>query len=376
MTKYVSSFFAPIYEKWALSNKKSLPKLDKLIDAIYHENEFKLWLTNKFNKGSKKFEYSTLCTSENFSLYVRFYNKLKNKEEEKLKKEDILEGIKAENIGPRQKNPFDIDIVANYVKIKNELEKLKKPKPGIVISRFLESALSPIEYYCRDNDLPIKTILSGQYPIVVDHSAHDYEIHLARTLMTFDLNRINSLLDYQNAAWQGKSFFPSIVEHGTYNYIAKNSPFNSNICLKKLIQWVEKNRVFVPNPVNKKYDYWPYENEKLGQLEDLLVKNDFITESASFKNDFEKIKKFHKPTIIWKGSQPQLMALMYLIYNGKDHNRIPIHSITTFLFRKTNVEYNPKGLNTILNQVIPMIKDKSNKKLDRIRNIVSMLELA
>ena len=48
MTKYVSSFFAPIYEKWALSNKKSLPKLDKLIDAIYHENQFKLWLTNKF----------------------------------------------------------------------------------------------------------------------------------------------------------------------------------------------------------------------------------------------------------------------------------------------------------------------------------------
>ena len=54
--------------------------------------------------------------------------------ESKLKKEDILEGIKAENIGPRQKNPFDIDIVANYVKIKNELANGNETVPTINVN--------------------------------------------------------------------------------------------------------------------------------------------------------------------------------------------------------------------------------------------------
>lgn len=380
MTKHISSIFAPIYEKWALDNKQELQKEEKIVDAIYHEREFGVWLKNEFGNENQKINYPSLVNSKNFEKYLKAYGKRKNKQEEKLKKENILEGLKVENIGVLSKQPYDIDMVSNYFKIKEALEKLKKPKPGIVNDFFLESALSPIQYFCEEKNWPLNTILEGKYPIVVDANAHNYEIHLARTLMTYDLNKVNALLDYQNAAWQKSrtDFFPSIVEHGTYNYLVKNSPFNNETCLKKIMRWVEKNRVFVPNIIIEKaeesnYFYWPFAEEKLKKLELKLIENNCIQKTSTFYSSFKISKDFPKPSIIWLGSHVQLMSLLYLIYKKKGfHKNMPIHQIGVYLFKPKTGDYTVKTLNTSLNEIRPKF-EKSGKRSPALQIILDIV---
>jgi hypothetical protein len=107
--------------------------------------------------------------------------------------------------------------------------------------------------YCNEADLPVTQILQMESPIVIESNTIGFDAFLGRTLIAFDVNKIEAILGYQNAIWRGKGLFASFVENGVYNYVKNNSPFDNNIRLAKIMNWVERNSLFLPpNDESKK----------------------------------------------------------------------------------------------------------------------------
>ena len=177
----------------------------------------------------------------------------------------------------------------------------------------MEGFLYVIQDYCEKNNLPVDKILQIKYPIIIDSTKYGFQSFLGRTLISFDVNKIEAILSYQNILWKGESLFASFVEHGVYSYVIHNSPFDNSIRLSKIMQWVEKNRVFIfPDAQNQKeekgasleqgkskkpvtvYHFWPYEEEKLAELYNALILHNKITKNDSFSESFKTYENFPK----------------------------------------------------------------------------------
>lgn len=382
MKKHISSIFLPIYENYFLIQKEkvALKEIEKIADAIFHEREFNEYLKKKYKKELDNNNFDKYVNDANFKTYLTINNKSKNQKDHLEKRKSILDLLKLEKLKPISKHEYDVDIVDAYLKIESELNNVKNNE-GLKKEEYLESIKYPIINYCHKEDLPYEAIIQMKYPIVVPNTAHGFEAYLGRTLIAFDINKIEALLSYQNSKWLSKNLFASFVEHLVYNFIYKNSPFDNNIRLSKIMLWVDKNRHFLPTVkssnktkgkstalnygiiktnVSKLY-YWPYSKKSLNDLKKALISNNKIHENKSFILLFKNYSDFPTNLTEWKASQIELLYLLYLIYNKKPHNSLPLHHVAMKLFKKVIGDFNQKGLNTAFNQLINDFK--TNREL-------------
>lgn len=398
MKKHISRLFLPIYEDYfsKLKEKVSLKEIEQIADAIFHEREFNEWLKNKYKNELTNNKYHKYVNEVNFKIYLKTYNATKNREDQLVKRKSILDQLKLEKLKPISKHEYDVDMVDAYLKIESELNIVKYIE-GLKKEEYLETIKYPIINYCQKADLPYEAIIQMKYPIVVTNTIYGFEAYLGRTLIAFDINKIEAILSYQNAKWQNKNPFASFVEHLVYNFINKNSPFDNNVRLSKIMFWVDKNRHFLPpdNSSNRTKDkstalnygiiktivsklyYWPYSKKSLNDLYKALISNNKIKENKSFILPFKKYSDFPTNLTEWKASQVELMYLLYLIYNKKQHNSQPLHNIAMKLFKKIEGDFDQKGLNTTFNQLINDLE--TNKELSTglksIDDIFSALNL-
>ncbi|MDO9000234.1 MAG: hypothetical protein Q7W45_10755 [Bacteroidota bacterium] len=399
MKKHISDFFAPIYEAYFLTLKEKTPvkENEKIADAIFHERAFVEWLRIQFKKKLTEKTYPKLANANNFKNYLKSYKKIKNRKEEFITRKLILDQVKLAKLKPVSKYEYDVDMVDAFFRTEKIISVVKTLE-GFKKEDFLEAMKQPIIIYCKKVDLPFELILQMKYPIVVPNTTYGFEAYLGRTLIAFDENKIEAILGYQNAIWKGKGLFASFVEHGVYRYVKNNSPFDNNIRLAKIMNWVERNRYFLPhhevskNKIEKtptlnygikktdvsQFHYWPYSEDSLNKLYDALILNNKINENDSFCEHFKKYNILPKNPIEWKVSQKQLMYLLYLIYKEqKEYCSIPIHKIAEILFKNTKANFDAKILNTLLNQLIDDFKTRKPLSigLKSIKTIFESLNL-
>jgi hypothetical protein len=400
MKNLVSPFFRPIYEGYFLTIKsnKSISKNKKMADAIFHQREFSEWLRFKYKDKLTSETFSKLANAKNFQLYISKYHKLIIGVDEKKKRQAIYDQVRLSKLKSISKHEYDVDIVESYFKIKELLENVKIRK-GVSKEDYIKTIRYPIENYCNEFDLPITQILQMKYPIIVTSNIQGFDSFFGRTLMAFDINKIEAILSYQNALWKGKGLFPSFVEHGVYRFIMNNSPFDNTIRLGKIMDWVNRNRIFLKPEVSKNddnnkskatldfgienikvnnYTYWPYSDGDLKKLYDTLVFKNMIYENDSFYELFKIYTEFPKNPIEWRWSPNQLMYLLYLIFNmKKDHEGYKVHDIACRIFKNSVGNFYKKNLNTILNQVINCHNDKQSLSynLKTIKTIFDELKL-
>jgi hypothetical protein len=116
--------------------------------------------------------------------------------------------------------------------------------------------------------------------------------------------KIDSINEIINSMKDIQTFMPNNSDafEGLINYFERKSDF-----LKTQKKQTELDVTY----------YWPYQIEKLYQLHEALVRENFITENPFFLNSFETNSVQKKNKIIWKSNQRNLFALFYLIYKKK-----------------------------------------------------------
>ena len=400
MKKFLSPFFIAIYEAYFLTIKSnaSFSENEKIADAIFHEREFAEWLRIKYKGKLTSETFIQFADANNFKLYITKYNKTINRDDEKKKRQAIYDQVRLSKLKTISKHEYDVDIVESYFKIKELLENAKIRK-GVSKDDYLKILKYPIEIHCKNMDLPANQILEMKYPIIINSNIHGFESFLGRTLIAFDINKIEALLSYQNAIWKGKGLFPSFVEHGVYRFIINNSPFDNTIRLERIMNWVNQNRMFLKpevskNDDNKKskatldfgiekiqvnnYTYWPYNKDDLKKLHDALFLENKIYNHDSFSELFLIYNEFPKKPIEWRVSPNQLMYLLYLIFKKqKQFHGYQLDDIACRIFKKSVGNFDKKNLNTILNQVIKNLNDKKplSSNLKIIQKIFDDLKL-
>ncbi len=401
MKEYISQWFNPFYEKHLCSKASEEPfdEVAEITDAIFHEREFIAWLKKEYSRKWKLESYPSLATEDNFLKYHAAYSKRKNSSAEKKKKERIsaqLIKLRSEPLAAIISDEYDINITAAYRNLK-DLISVPGFQKSPYVEEYLEAWRNSIKKYCVEKNLPYKKIMRLSYPVIVPSEIPEFEEFLARTLTTYDPNRIEAMLSFQNARWKGEELFASLLEYRVYARVKSYSPFDNSIRLEKIMNWVNKNRVFDyqvgdnevlarkprqegnGNYSEPEFIYWPYTLEKLIelyielQLERKIERNDSFVKSFNSKEDIVKI-----PTV-WKTSMTELMYLFHLIYKKKKTYRsIPIHTIAYILFKRNKEKnFDSKNLCSALSDVL---RYENEKKLSRdlltIKDIFDSLNLS
>ncbi len=163
---------------------------------------------------------------------------------------------------------------------------------------------------------------------VIPSTFNLYNTFLGYKLLTIDLYKIESLLSYQLALFEGnyyaeKNNFIGLIEFSTYAFVsARVFPFEENR-LEKISNWVEKNRVFLRNNELP----FPKDGADL-KVDEVIMDDDFaIIFNKQFKkffkgqeNDLEELIINKKATVrlVFNGQANQLAELFKrLRYNGK-----------------------------------------------------------
>lgn len=134
---------------------------------------------------------------------------------------------------------YDINLKECYSELLKTLELIPYSRQGISKEEYLSRIKGGIESYCQFHKLGS---LDSVMPIILNYPAYNYYAHLAFQLMTFDINKISAILDYQHEQYVGMIEFPKMVEHGVYDWIKNNSPFDNNTRLQNILNWVEKRK--------------------------------------------------------------------------------------------------------------------------------------
>ncbi len=432
----VSEFFIPIYEANLARQKKPFSAIQTEADMNFYEREFIDWLRNKFGKKLSALTYPTYCTQKYFQLFISGFKSIQNKTEFKNKKEAIYQQLLQDSkFPPITKHEYDVDIVETYFRIKQLLETEFSEDPHKLNKDYLIRFLYPIQFYCKENEMPFDRVMQSKYPIIINNGNYNFEAFLGRTLIACDIHKIEAILTYQNAKWRKEGIFPSFVEHLVYSFVLHNSLINKNERLSKIMNWVGNHRTYIavdesvetPMPEKKtveqntskentspalsetakkkqknkrkkvkskpdtpkeafgvetidlkKFDYWPYPEDKLTLLYKFLVEENKIEETKYFSELFTTHVNITKTPIVWKTANIQLMYLLHLIYKKDPQFKSwPLQTIAITLFTSNQRNFDSKGLNTSLLHAkeYENTKKKMSPGIRSIKNIYDRLEL-
>lgn len=256
---------------------------------------------------------------------------------------------------PVVKEMYDIDLVETYKNMQNLLPNVSYSDKFKPQGEYLYNVLSPIKNYCKKNKIQLDVVLSHNYPIIIDSTYNKYQQYLGLALIAYDVNRIHGLLSYQWKIWKRPGSFLNFVDGLVYRYVIKNSPFDNQIRLDKIMAWVNENRY---NEGKDVFLYWNGNKQSLDLLYDQLLKNKLIRVNPYFVQSFKVFNTNSNTLTIWNGTNRQLMWLLYLVYDRKEqYNGTMIHQIAVNLFVNQGKQLNTNNLGTTLRQVKKEIED-------------------
>ncbi|HWY10954.1 MAG TPA: hypothetical protein VN026_06505 [Bacteroidia bacterium] len=131
------------------------------------------------------------------------------------------------------------------------------------------------------------------------------------------------------------------------------------------------------NPPPITYDYWNFSEKLLNELEELLLKYDFIEPHPNFKSPFISSRKIvpDSEKIIWKKSFNEAFYLLFTILNGeftKTGEKIDSVSSKIFFFKdKQNNSNNISSNYRKFGKHLKKINVYSEKKLKIIKSLIS-----
>lgn len=366
-----SYFFKHFYEPSFAKRKRAKPFTDiqRLADVIFHDRGFIDWLKIKYKKKLTEKSYPNYRTAKNFQEYVASYNKIKNKKEVSLKRKIIEEQLElAEKFPPIKKYEYDIDIVEAYFKLEKMLETVVYDSRFRKKDEYLDGILHLIRDYCKKKNLPVEEVLKHKYPIIIDSTMDLFQAYLGITLISFDINKIDDILSYQNILWKGEGLFASFVEHGVYSYVIHNSPFDNNIRLNAIMNWVRTKREFVPtdgqgNVINQNsaFNAGTKENVKLQWKPHISLKQQKelsrdlkIRGYTKSLNDFQKVFTDQK-IINWLKEPGFLVYMLYRLHG--EYGAIKVYK--RGYFKAAQVLFN-----NCIDTVVTKFKDGELKELN------------
>ncbi len=148
---------------------------------------------------------------------------------------------------PTTYGPYEINIIGDYTRLEKLIDSREIILKGITKENYLDSFKAHLEAFCNENKLDFESYFGSKFPIIVDSKTYAFEQHLGHCLVSFDINKISSLLDYQFAAYKGDKLFPTIVEHAAYDCVKRLSKFGNAGRLREIMRWVNAHRKFIPN---------------------------------------------------------------------------------------------------------------------------------
>jgi hypothetical protein len=169
-----------------------------------------------------------------------------------MKIKNILTAQEEENIflsKSYSSNQYDVNLLLAYKQMLEITNDTSIGKKGAK-EKGLEAIKNYVISYCEFKELNFDLHLKWNIAIVIDADSYSYDFALAMLLIGFDVNRITALLNYQLLVrYKGDADFPSMVEALTYKHVKNHSPFDNNIRLKTIMDWVEIKRKFFTGDV-------------------------------------------------------------------------------------------------------------------------------
>jgi len=213
---------------------------------------------------------------------------------------------------------YDVNLVEDYLRLKKIIN---SPKTVLIDTKkadYLAEIKTFTQDYCKAHKIDYEAHFSIEHPIIVNSNAPNFFQYLGFSLISWDINKIEAFLDYQMAGYKGEILFPSIVEHGAYDFIKRVSRFDNDLRLKEVMNWVAKKRKFIPISLTDKIDQikleWIGDKVLLKKLSKELKIRDYIKKAADFENVFILNQK--------TGWLKDPAFLAYLLYQLANHYKV------------------------------------------------------
>ncbi len=182
---------------------------------------------------------------------------------------------------------YDVDIIATYYRI-SALKFTKKD--SLSKELYLEDIMSNIKYICETGNKNFDLHVNNKIPLVISSDTYNFENHIGKFLITFDIPKIPAFLSYQKKNYSGKVDFVDFVEFRVYEIVKNFSPINNSIRLEKIIQWVMNERSKVKEQLDS--DDKVFLEKKIKTVEHALYH--FYLQEAKIEAPFLKSKQSTK----------------------------------------------------------------------------------
>ncbi len=177
-------------------------------------------------------------------------------------------------------------------------------------TKFLKDFKEWIFIFCQVNNLNWGLHFNLQVPIIIYGKCDFYEKHLAYYTMTFSPLKLKLFLDYQKSIYNGTVDFTKLVEHGFFNILERDSPFDNTERLKIVLDWLEENKSKIKTDVYRQYFFnWKVADKKLKDLSKKLHFNKYISKPTDFYKAITEQKK-----TIWLKDPETLAYLINQLY--------------------------------------------------------------
>ncbi|MBL0330313.1 MAG: hypothetical protein IPP64_13035 [Bacteroidetes bacterium] len=172
---------------------------------------------------------------------------------------------------------------------------------------------------------------------IIPSSNNLYHHYLGWKILSMDAYKIEPLLSYQSVLFLGNDYAPKdnflgLLEYSTYTFVKGRNYFNEFMRLEKMVDWLERNRVFLLNKAYNNDD--PIEADEMNSRDEskvrtVLMNPDFASILVEkLKQYFPEvqhtnlynliIKDQFKSKLSFSGNRNQLTELFKRFhYNGK-----------------------------------------------------------
>jgi hypothetical protein len=182
---------------------------------------------------------------------------------------------------------YDVDIIATYYRI-SALKFTKKD--SLSKELYLEDIMSSIKYICETGNKNSEFYVNNKIPLVISSDIYNFENHIGKFLITFDIPKIPAFLSYQKKNYTGQVDFVDFVEFRVYEIVKNFSPINNSVRLEKIIQWVMNERSKVKEQADS--DDKVISEKKIKTIEYALYH--FYLQEAKIEDPFVRTKKLTK----------------------------------------------------------------------------------
>jgi len=152
------------------------------------------------------------------------------------------------------RHEYDVEIIRAYKELFKLIDKQESIGKEIIDGHYIqvfnkesakEASITGAKEYCRRRKIDFDHYLRKDLSVIVDSKEQYYPHQLASTLLWFDTNKINGLLQYQKEKYKGKENFVEMIDHSIYESVKqkqKNLRIVNEKCLEKIMDWVNAER--------------------------------------------------------------------------------------------------------------------------------------